>query len=80
MSENPGSQLPAEQRSLLDQGPARWPEALTATGDAGVDQALGVLDLLPEAPTAAHPELYEQVYETLLAELEAGPEETGLEN
>ncbi len=77
MSENPGSQLPAEQRSLLDQGPARWPEGLTATGDSGVDRALGVLDALPETATVAHQGLYEEVYESLLAELEAGPEETG---
>lgn len=77
MSENPGLQLPAEQRSLLDQGPAHWPEGLTATGDSGVDRALGVLNLLPETATTAHLELYEQVYESLLAELEAGPQEAG---
>lgn len=80
MSENDSSHLPAEQRPLLDQGPASWPQSMAATGDSGTDEALRALESLAQTPTAEHPELYQQVYDKLLAELETGPEETGTRN
>lgn len=79
MSENPGSKLPAEQRSLLDQDPASWPDALLASGDAGVDRVLESLASLPQTPTAEHLARYEEVSELLSAELAAGPDEAGSE-
>lgn len=53
---------------------------MAATGDSGTDEALRALESLAQTPTAEHPELYQQVYDKLLAELETGPEETGTRN
>ncbi|ABY22554.1 hypothetical protein RSal33209_0810 [Renibacterium salmoninarum ATCC 33209] len=75
MSEFPGPAVPAEQGSLLESEPASWPESVTATGDAGVDRVLGLLDTLPETATADHPQQFEQLHDGLLTELESGPEE-----
>ena len=80
MSEDSRPSVPAEQRSLLDSGPASWPESLAATGDAGVDRVLALLELLPETVTDEHPQRFEQLHEGLLNELESEPDETQFED
>lgn len=64
---------PTGQSSLLDSGPANWPEAVTATGDSAVDEVLSSLDELPATPTQEHPAIYQRLHDELLAELESGP-------
>ena len=52
---------------------ARWPDGAEPTGDAAVDQVLGLLGAVPAAEVADHAGLYGAVHDALMEALDAEP-------
>lgn len=61
----------AEKARLVPDAGPQWPANAVFTSDAAVDRALGALDRVRTEPTPAHPAVYADLHDRLLAELNA---------